>query len=457
MVNPRRIKTESLQTFLFAHLMVTAVMAVLAFGTVESWSLALFEINALVMAVLLGVWQLFDPNFEWRRLRMALPLWLLLAWAFVQLIPFGAFGQTLAMPVAPETVPTDRLRLPTISVDPQATREAAAKLLALAIYFTVALQVLTTPARRQLATRILSIFGLVVSFLAIAQRLSWNGRLYWIRPVSAFVSPFGPFGNYNHFAGMVELLFPLPFAWLVFSRCRIEERIFHAIAVVVMIAAAVLSMSRAGILAITIQFILFGVAIMLLQQAGRARRLARIPILIVVVAVLLSLWIGYRPLMRRFDTIQQGRQEHSVVTRLAYWQASWQIFRDHAVTGVGLGAFPTIYPSYGRASSRYERVEQVHNDYLQLLTDTGMVGGIIGLTALLGLFWRWRSSICHRWRLDSKTGAQNFAHFLGAAVAVVGLLIHSLVDFNLQIASNALLFLIVTAVSLVDETAEMER
>ncbi len=456
MVNPRRIKTERLQTFLFAQLMVTVVVAVLAFGTVESWSLALFELNALVMAVLLGVWQLFDPDFEWRRLRMALPLWLLLGWALIQLIPFGAWGQHLTVPTAPETVPVDRLRLPTISFDPQATREAAAKLLALAIYFTVALQVLTTPARRLLVTRILSIFGLVISFLAIAQRLAWNGRLYWIRPVSAFVSPFGPFGNYNHFAGVVELLFPLPFAWLVFSRCRFEERIFHAVAVVVMVAAAVLSMSRAGILTITVQFILFGVVIVLVQHAGGARHLARIPILVIIVAVLLSLWIGYRPLMRRFDTIQQGRQEHSVVTRLAYWQASWQIFRDHPVTGVGLGAFPTIYPMYGRASSRYERVEQVHNDYLQLLTDTGMVGGIIALTAWLGLLWRWRRLISHRWRLDSRTGARNIAHFWGAAVAVGGLLIHSLVDFNLQIASNALLFLIVTALSLVDETAEIE-
>lgn len=457
MVNPRRIKTESLSTFLFAHLMVTAVVAVLAFGTVEAWSLALFEINALVMATLLGLWQLVDPHFEWRRLRLALPVWLLLGWALIQLIPFGALGQPLIPAAAPELVPADRLRLPTISVDPQATREAAARLLALAIYFTVALQVLATPARRQLATRILSIFGLAVSFLAIAQRLTWNGRLYWIRPVSDFVSPFGPYGNYNHFAGLIELLFPLPFAWLVFSRCRLEERILHASAVVVMIAAAVLSMSRAGILTIIIQFTIFGAAIMLVQRASGARRLARIPFMIIVVAVLLSLWIGYRPLRSRFDTIQQGRQEHSVVTRLAYWQSSWRIFRDHAATGVGLGAFPAVYPAYGRASSRYERVEQVHNDYLQLLTDTGVVGGVIGLAGLLGLLWRWRSSITRRWRLESTTAARNFANFLGGAVAVTGMLLHSLVDFNLQIAANALLFLILTAISAAEVTGATEQ
>lgn len=456
MVNPRRIKTESLSTFLFAHLMVTAVAAVLAFGTVEAWSLALFEINALVMATLLGLWQLLDPDFEWRRLRMALPIWLLLGWVLIQLIPFGAFGQPLTLAAAPEMVPADRLRLPAISVDPQATREAAVKLMSLAIYFTAALLVLNSPGRRQLATRVFSIFGLAISFLAIAQRLTWNGRLYWIRPVSAFVSPFGPFGNYNHFAGLVELLFPLPFAWLVFAHSRLEERIFHAVAVVMMIAAAVLSMSRAGILAIIVQFIVFGVAILLVQRAGGSRRLARIPIAIVIVAILLSLWIGYRPLMRRFDTIQQGRQEHSVVTRLAYWQASWQMFRDYPVTGVGLGAFPAVYPSYGRASSRYERVEQVHNDYLQLLTDTGVVGGVIGLAGLLGLLWRWRSSITRRWRLGSTTAARNFANFLGGAVAVTGMLLHSLVDFNLQIAANALLFLIVTAISLADEREGME-
>ncbi|MFN9743450.1 MAG: O-antigen ligase family protein [Acidobacteriota bacterium] len=437
------MKAERIEQILLIHLLATAILAVLAFGTVESWSLVIFEINALVMAVMMGLLQLVDDDFQWRRLRFSLPLWALLLWGLIQLAPFG-IAAPAGGPVdaPPESLSLAQLRLPTISKDPQSTREVVARLLALAIYFTVALQVFRRSAARRLAVRVLAVFGLAISFLAIAQRLTWNGRLYWVRQVSAFVSPFGPYGNYNHFAGMVELLFPLPFAWLIFSRGRGGERILYAIAVVIMVTAAVLSMSRAGMLTIGVQLAFFaGAAFLHRRRQGGGPRLT--PLLIVVGAVLLSLWIGYQPLLRRFGTIQQGASEYSVVTRLTYWRASWRMFLDHPLTGVGLGAFPTVYPSYGSSSSRYERVEQVHNDYLQLLTDGGLVAGLIGASALIWLLSTWANSL----RADLSRRADWLTILPGASIAVLGLLIHSLLDFNLQIPANALLFLLIVALS----------
>lgn len=433
-MNTRVLSPAKLENLLFVHLLATALIAVLAFGTVETWSLALFEINALVMALLFGLLQLIDRGFEWRRLWPSLPLWLMLGWALLQLVPVGSDPRPFG---PPESAPPEGLRLATISLDPQATREAAAKLMALGVCFSTALVVLRRSHRRRLAVRVCSIFGLFVSLFAIVQRLTWNGKFYWIRPVSAFVAPFGPYGNYNHFAGLIELLFPLPFAWLLFSRCRTDERLFHAATVVIMVSAAILSMSRTGILVVGLQLLVFGAAMILV------RRRAFLPLLIVLAAIIVSLWVGYQPLLRRFNTLQQGSGEHSVVTRLAYWRASWQMFLDHPLTGVGLGAFPAVYPSYGSSSSRYERVEQAHNDYLQLLTDAGLVGGLILGVALFGLIWRW-------WRILAggiARSGEDLAIFSGAAVAVLGILLHSLFDFNLQIAANALLALLMVAIS----------
>lgn len=425
--------TERIESVLFWHLLVSSLLAVLAFGTVEVWSLAAFEINALMMAVILGLLQMVDRRFDWRALLPSLPLWLLLAWALLQTVPF-AVGQPQTGP--PESLPAQPL--PTVSFDPQATREAAAKLLALAIYFSTALVVLRHPTRLQLTARALSVFGLGISLLAIVQRLTWNGKLYWIRPVSAFVAPFGPYGNYNHFAGLIELLFPLPLAWLIFSRCRLDERIFHGVAVTLMVTAAVLSMSRAGILSIGIQLLAFGFLMVM------NRRRSALPLVILVAVILLSLWIGYEPLQRRLSSFSSGASEHSVVTRLSYWKSSWRIFLDHPLTGVGLGAFPTVYPSYGSSSSRYERLEQAHNDYLQLLTDTGVVGGVIFLSAFAWLLLTLKSILIkfNHFQLEDR------AVILGATISIIGIAVHSVFDFNLQIASNALLFLIVLALVL---------
>jgi hypothetical protein len=95
-----------------------ALIAVLAFGTVETWSLALFEINALVMALLFGLLQLIDRGFEWRRLWPSLPLWLMLGWALLQVVPVGSGSPTVW---AARERTAGGLRLATISLDPQAT------------------------------------------------------------------------------------------------------------------------------------------------------------------------------------------------------------------------------------------------------------------------------------------------------------------------------------------------
>jgi len=428
--------SQRLERIVFVDLLVTAMGATLAFGTVEPWSLALFQLNALVVGGILVVLAAFDPAFAWSRQWLALPLWGRLLWAICQILPLTGEVSAIGAP-PPEGLSMEQLRLATISEAPHLTRAAVFKLFAFSLYFSAALQVLRTSSRRRLTVQVLAGFGLMVACLAILQRLTSPRTLYWIRPVSAFVAPFGPYGNYNHFAGLIELLFPLPLAWLIFSRCRLDERIFHGVAVTLMVTAAVLSMSRAGILSIGIQLLAFGFLMVM------NRRRSALPLVILVAVILLSLWIGYEPLQRRLSSFSSGASEHSVVTRLSYWKSSWRIFLDHPLTGVGLGAFPTVYPSYGSSSSRYERLEQAHNDYLQLLTDTGVVGGV--LMGIAGIF------IVRTWfrlirRLSMRKGAL-VANFFGSAVALLGILVHSLFDFNLQITANALLALLMLAIS----------
>src|SRR5215210_5180896 len=115
--------SSKLESFVFADLIVTAILAVLAYGTVEPWSLALFELNALLIGVLLAVCFTFDPQAKWvgyaefGRWRIALP--------FVAWLVFSAAQFILSL-----------------SLDSQATKEATVKLLALTIYFIAALATL---------------------------------------------------------------------------------------------------------------------------------------------------------------------------------------------------------------------------------------------------------------------------------------------------------------------------
>ena len=118
-----------------------------------------------------------------------------------------------------------------------------------------------------------------------------------------------------------------------------------------------------------------------------------------------------------------------------FWADAWRMFCAYPITGVGLGAFPTAYPSFGRSSAQNERLETVHNDYLQLLTDAGLVGVILLVWFLYEVLRHLRQAQ-QRWiALRSNDRAACLAGWL----AVLGIAVHSVWDFNLQITANALL------------------
>jgi O-antigen ligase len=435
-----------LDKFIFADLLVAAVLSVLAFGAVEPWSLAIFELNALLLAVLLALEFVIDPRFDPGRFQISLPVFALLLLGVAQITPFGSAAQI----GSPEETGLKDLTTRALSLDPQATREAVIKLLALAIYLIAALHTLRDSSRRRITILTLTIVGFAVSVFAIAQRLTYNSKMYWARPVSAYIAPYGPYGNYNHFAGMVELILPLPLAYLLLARIGAEQRALWAFSVVMMAVATILSLSRGGMLALAAEVVALLLVNSFLQnrwkkvESFRSRANGKILLAFAVTTVIvMSLWIGYEPLVKRFGSIKEGASEYSVVTRAEYWRASWRMFLDRPVFGVGLGAFPAVYPSYGRSSAKYERLEQAHNDYLQLLTDAGLAGAMIGLWFLVEIVRVARA----QWRELEKLRSRDRAIIFGGYTAVFGLLVHSFTDFNLQIAANALLFLLVVALA----------
>ncbi len=431
------VKGSKLDGVIFADLLATVMLSILAFGTVEPWSIALFELNALLLAILLSIRWVVAPEFDWKALRLALPLLALLLLGLCQIIQFGSTTGSLPSEIFSPVESFPR----SLSFDRYSTREATAKLLTLLIYFIAAIHTLRDSRRRWAGFITLTVFGFAVSIFAIAQRLTFNGKMYWVRSVSPYIAPYGPYGNYNHFAGMIELILPLPLAYVLFARINSEQRVVWLFGVVMMAAASILSLSRGGFLVLGIQISVFALIVLLNRGAIRGDKIVLASAL--AAATILTLWIGYEPVVTRFGKMREGASEHSVVTRLEYWRASWRMFLDHPVYGVGLGAFPAIYPSYGRSSAKYERLEQAHNDYLQLLTDAGMIGGAIGLWFLFEITRVGR----RQWKNLAKARSADRALVIGGYVAVLGLLIHSLWDFNLQIAANALLFLFVVALA----------
>lgn len=386
-----------------AGVCLLAGFAVLAHGAMEAWSEAILEIGAAALFLLWGVVVVRQPGIALR--------W---NWLFLPALGLGGFA--LAQSAF------------ALSVYPYATKLALLKGGAYLLLAFLAVQAFQTMDHIRRFVWFLLGLGFFVSLLGIVQHLTFNGKLYWVRVLRQGGTPFGPFVNHHHFAGFVELIVPFGLALLFGLAVRQDKRLLLALFTVLPIGALVLTTSRGGIASFLFQIVLLG---FLTRTSGPRAKRPPAAARFALVACILVIWLGVDPALRRFESSSPG--EVSRDRRATMFKDTWQIFLDHPWTGTGLGTFQSVYPRY---ESYYDGrvVEHAHNDYLELLADTGLIGGACGLAFVVLLFRRaW-------FNLRSAKTPFGGSFYSGAIVACAGLMVHSLVDFNLHIPSNALLF-----------------
>jgi O-antigen ligase len=97
-----------------------------------------------------------------------------------------------------------------------------------------------------------------------------------------------------------------------------------------------------------------------------------------------------------------------------------------------------VFPRY-RAENVVNFYDHAHNDYVQFTAEVGYIGlGLLGLVVVFTLFV---ALVAQARRRDPLMRGMSFASIMG----VTAILIHSAVDFNLQIPANALLFMVLLA------------
>jgi O-antigen ligase len=132
--------------------------------------------------------------------------------------------------------------------------------------------------------------------------------------------------------------------------------------------------------------------------------------------------------------------------RVHFWSVTVDIIKHHPFMGTGLGAFAVVYTAYDSRNGLY-RLEQVHNDYLQVWSDGGFVGAVIGLFFVVNLF---RMGFARRESKDDfRRGVAT-----GALAGCFAVLVHSFFDFTLHTTSNALLFLVLAAMATMNGRVE---
>jgi len=442
-----RIKHTLASRFAFLIICLAIILSALAYGTVHYWALAIFFLGATTIAILwlIDSWRL--GSFRISRNVLQLPLIAMLLLGLGQLLPLRR-----PQDVGTHTIPL----INTLSFDPYSTRFILVQVAALLIYFAAVLVFVDTPKRLRLLVRTIAVFGFFLAIFGLTQSFTSPDKVYWFRDMPQSQA-FGPFINRHHFAGYMELALALPLGLVFTGAIEREKKFIYLFAAGLMAVALIMTNSRGGIISLLAE-LLFLVATMGLRRRHRHRkesedRQPRIKSAAMKAGLALALVMalfGGVVLLGGEDALTRVvgsvNTDDPTTGRAHFWSVTVDIIKTHPWIGTGLGAFGVVYTGYDSRNGTY-RLEQAHNDYLQVLSDGGIIGALIGLFFVVNLF---RMGFMRRdSRDDFRRGVAT-----GAMAGCFAVLVHSFFDFTLHTPANALLFLVLAALATINGRVE---
>jgi O-antigen ligase len=394
----------------------------LAFGAVEPWSIFVLEAGAVLLALLWVGKQWLDGQVTIR----TNPLF----------VPMGAFGLLIFLQIV---FRTSAYRHDTVS--------GALLYCAYGMLCFLSSQTLLRSVQARKLALIFCVYGSAIAAFALIQGVSPNGKLFWLRQPRMGGWIYGPYVNHNHYAGLMELFIPIPLVLSLTRMAHSKERIAAAAAAAIMAGTIFLSGSRGGMIALFAELVIL--TMVLVRQRRELRTALGLGAFLLLVVGLLT-WLGGNELSQRLATIGSAHSEISGDMRVQINRDGLHMFLKKPVMGWGMGSFPVVYPQFRSFYTNFF-VNQAHDDYLQLLVEMGLLGFAAMIWFVIVVYRRafrkipdWTSNV---------SGAVSLACVLG----FTGILVHSAVDFNLQIPANAALFYVFCTVAAADPFVQPMR
>lgn len=425
------VKLENTQAskVIFFLLCVSLPLTALAYGTVHSWALAVFHSGAVAIVICWAVdaWQCGVLRLS--RSPIQIPLIGLTLIGLIQLLPLSVVTNAGGVEGAVNS----------LSLDPYATRLIVIFLLTLLVYFSAALAFIDSPRRLRILTHLIVIFGFILAFIGIIQAIISPKKIYGLLQASSG-EPFGPFVNRHNFAAYMEMTLGITLGLLFSGAVEKDKRLLYFTAIALMGIALLMTQSRGGLVSFFASLI-FLVVLTSFKQDDKGRETkasgATIAVRIgmIVAFTVLLLWgvafIGKDTSLTRFA--EQQRTDDPTSSRTEIWQVTLKMIAARPILGWGLGAYGVSYTKFDKQNG-ISRPEQAHNDYLQVLTDAGIVGAFLGVFFIGFLFYQ-------SWQRRKTKDIFRRGVVMGALTACFSLLVHSFFDFTLHITAVSLLFL----------------
>lgn len=398
---------RSLHVVLVYGLCVLLSFGPLAFGATEPWSVAVLEIATALLLLLWMGKQLALGRIKIRLNPLYRPMALLAVLVLFQLVT----GMTAYRSI---------------------TLSRAVLFLTYAVIVFLVSHTLRSDRDLRVFSIWFSVFGFLVALFAIVQGFTdKTGKLYWVRLPRFGSWTYGPYVDHSHYAGLMEMLLPIPLVLAIVAVERDSKRALFWLSAGTIAASIFLSQSRGGVLAMLIE--LAFLAALTLPKSTLRRHHRRNFVLAAAAVLFLAFvgWLGGEALLQRFSV--PPRQDLMQPGRPLILKDSLRLIARKPAIGWGLGTYPLVFPQF-RSFYTSLFVNHAHDDYVEFIAETGVVGAAAIGWFLIALYRAGlRKAATQQSRIIDATT-------LAALTSCTAIVAHSFWDFNLQIPANAALF-----------------
>jgi O-antigen ligase len=302
------------------------------------------------------------------------------------------------------------------------------------LYLTIHL----TTTRSQIKGLIYIIIGVAtfLSIFGIFKKFGMNPFPWWdygdLKYSPDFLS--ATYGNHNHLAGYLEMAIPLLLGLFLLGY-RSGGLFLIIYLTILLLSALTLSLSRGGWIAFLLGLVFMSISLLASRHFRRKKLLiSSIGGLIVLAFIILA----STSVTERIMTIAEMEEEASFASRMIAWKGALKMIGDYPVLGSGPGTFATVFTQY-QPPGLAAYYNFAHNDYLHFISETGLLLAVLIIWMMVSLYRKGFEKLKNPSRLVRGTT-------LGAMTGITSILVHSIVDFNLHIPANVILFTVLVAI-----------
>jgi O-antigen ligase len=433
--------------FAFFSLLSLIALSSIPYGSAQAWTDGFVTSLLFFFSILWFAEGLGSKNVIFQSAHKTLiPLLLLAAFTFIQQLPLKADGA--------------------ISYDPFGTNIFLLKLLAFAFTLGALLRYTNSEKRVYALIVLILLVALLCAFFGLTRQALQRSEVGFVLPLLPRNSGYAQFINRNHFATFMLMALGLILGLLLGRGLKRERWVILVAVGVPIIIALIACASRSGVAA-GLAMLAFVPLVMPSVRQGETRRgisrLSRFAgswagrLLLVAVLVAGGLFtvvlVGGEEIVGRFQATQNeamgNATDETNAHRLGIWRSTWQLFKNHPVTGIGFGGFWIAVSTVHQGSGRLVP-QQAHNDYLEILASGGILGALL-CVAFVAVFVHFARRQLHQGNTFRR------AVCAGALTGLFGVAMQSLVEFGLHITFNSLICIILIVLATVDIPALNHR